>query len=102
MFPTRNSRVRQTSLVSGAFARLIHSAKRLLLDISNGMSDSRRYDDVRDQLTSVPLTTKEYTVALRRLGNAMRYARLGEKGAARYELMLLVRNFVKRRQMSEI
>jgi hypothetical protein len=88
-------------LVSTAFERLIHVAERLLRDITDGVSDSSHYDNVKELLATVPLSTDEHALASQRLANAWRYAVQGENGAARYELTMLVRNFAKRQQMSE-
>lgn len=41
-------------------------------------------------LESLPLATVEYDLARRRLENAQRYVRSGEKGAARFELRLVL------------
>lgn len=41
-------------------------------------------------LESLPLTTSEFSVATNRLNNARRYLESNERGAARYELGLLI------------
>ena len=41
-------------------------------------------------LESLPLTTSEFSVAMNRLNNARRYLESDERGAARYELRLLI------------
>jgi hypothetical protein len=46
---------------------------------------------VRDRLAAFPCATGEYSRALNRLRNAIAYYRQEEFGAARYELMTLVR-----------
>jgi hypothetical protein len=101
MFLPDQPNVSRSSLVSAAFARLVHAGKRLLADISNNSRDSRHYDEVRELLATVPLSTGEYAVAILRLQNAMRYACRGQKGAALYELIMLVRNLAKRQQICE-
>jgi hypothetical protein len=90
-----------TNLISAAFERLINVVERLLRDVANGVTDSPQYDNVKELLATVPLSTDEYAIASQRLSNACRYAAEGESGAARYELTLLMRNFINRRQLSE-
>jgi hypothetical protein len=41
-------------------------------------------------LESLPLTTSEFALATNRLNNARRYLQSNERGAARYELWLLI------------
>jgi hypothetical protein len=82
--------------ISGAFKRLIVVSKHLLQDIAIGKVDSQYRDDVKELLTTVPLTTGEYAQAVTRLGNAMNYAVAGETGGACYELTMLIRNLANR------
>jgi hypothetical protein len=46
---------------------------------------------VRLLLESLPLSTGEFGLAMNRLKSAGRYLRLGEPGAAKFELRLLAR-----------
>ena len=50
------------------------------------------YEQARQVLDSLPLTSEEFGVALNRLANAQRYLLSGERGAACYELRLLLRS----------
>lgn len=100
MHSSQNSQLGATNTgsVSAAFEHLIRAAKRLLLDVAIGMSDSLHFDEVNELLATVPLTTAEHVQASLRLRNAMQYAAQGETGAARYEITLFVRNFSTMRQ----
>jgi hypothetical protein len=89
----------RTPLVSAAFERLIHAARRLSRDIAGGMDDSLYYDRVKELLAAVPITTGEFAWAMSRLENAKEYAAAREIGGACYELKLLVR---KLRQISAV
>ena len=46
-------------------------------------------DDIRGILECLPLSTSEFDLAKKRIGNAKRYLRSHERGAARYEIRLL-------------
>jgi hypothetical protein len=100
MFVARDADVAapNANLISKAYDRLTQVTEWLLRDVTNGVKDSPHYDTVRELLKTVPLSTDEYGLATQRLKNAWQYAIQGERGAARYELALLVRNLAQRRQ----
>ena len=85
--------VRQSKsyLVADAFERLLQTGRRLLQEVASGATENWYFNDVRELLEKVPLTTDDYAVANRRLRNAIYYATIGETGAARYELATVVR-----------
>jgi hypothetical protein len=60
-----------------------------------GMLDER-FGRVRDLLAALPLPSDEYAVAINRLANAERYLSSSERGAANYELQLLLGSLRKR------
>lgn len=53
------------------------------------------FEQAREVLDSLPLTTEEFCVAINRLANAQRYLLIGERGAACFELRLLLRSLAK-------
>jgi hypothetical protein len=50
------------------------------------------HHQVRHALECLPLTTAEFATAVNRLENARAYLEVGEPGAARFELLLLLRS----------
>jgi hypothetical protein len=50
------------------------------------------FQEAREALEALPLTTAEIATARNRLENARGYVEAGERGAARYELRLLRRS----------
>jgi hypothetical protein len=53
------------------------------------------FEQTRQILEALPLTSTEFSLAVNRLANAQRYVQYGEHGAARYELRLLRRSLEK-------
>jgi hypothetical protein len=101
-FATNAQLKHETShLVSAAFERLIQSAKQLLHGIADGFYETQNFDQVRELLATVPLTTGEHAWAVTRLKNAMEYAGQCEIGGACYELTLLVRKLTNCQQLSQ-
>jgi hypothetical protein len=70
-----------------------------LANCLRGIAVGRARDDANIQalaeaahlLEALPLSTGEFAVASNRLGNARRYLDAGERGAAQYEVQLLIR-----------
>lgn len=101
MHSSRKNQSAETNLnsVSAAFEHLIWAAKQSLLDVAVGMTDSLHFDEVKELLAALPLTTDEHSKSLLRLRNGITYAAQNETGAARYELALLLHNLSKMRRM---
>lgn len=74
--------------------------ERLSQPISDRLQTGERLHELRQLLGCVLLGTADYDVALARIGNAQRYLGSDEKGAARYELRLLVAGL--RAQLSDV
>ena len=59
-------------------------------------TDWNQFGQIKEMLAALPLTTGEYGLAKRRLANGLAYAKVGENGAARYELEQLSRDLKPR------
>ena len=51
-----------------------------------------KFQEAHEALEALPLTTAEFATAQNRLNNARSYLEAGERGAALYELRLLLRS----------
>ena len=67
------------------------AVERLLKEVASERRPVTGFEQVRQVLEALPLSSEEHCVAGNRLANAQRYLHAGEPGAARFELRLLRR-----------
>jgi hypothetical protein len=65
---------------------------KLIVQVFSAGCATAEFQEAREALEALPLTTAEITIARNRLNNAQHYLQSGECGAAQYELRLLRRN----------
>ena len=85
--------------VEAGFFELLMSLLHLDREISHGEAAANRFERAFVLLTAVPLTSTDFSVSARRLGNVRHYNAAGETGAAAYELRLLIRSI---RRIAEV
>ena len=71
------------------FQRLEHTISQLALSLDSRTSRIDQYDEALQLLEAIPVTTEEYSLALRRIQNARLYSRAGEFGGESFELKML-------------
>lgn len=71
---------------------LLSSLLHLDREIACGEAATNRFDRAFALLAALPLTSSDFSVSARRLGNVRHYNASGEAGAATYELRLLIRS----------
>ena len=70
--------------------KAIRGVESLIRVVSRNAESDDGFDRVKALLESLPLSTHEFAVAASRLVNARRYVVADERGAAAYELKLLI------------
>ena len=98
----RTSAIRQTQvptegpIAANGVTTLFRQATTLLNELAEKVAARRSarplFDHAEATLQQLPLATDEFTVARRRLHNALRYQHEGEYGAATFELRLMARS----------
>jgi len=68
---------------------------RLYYAVHEGSATPKAFEEAHDLIAALPLTTSDFDLTSRRLGNARRYSEVGETGAATYELGLAERSLAK-------
>jgi hypothetical protein len=68
----------------------VRGVQGLIRVVSRKFASDDGFDRLEELLQSLPLPTHEFAVAANRLANARRYAAADERGAATYELKLLI------------
>jgi hypothetical protein len=79
------------SLIDEAFAEATTFMAELFIDAVNRRATAAQFLRAEDVLAALPLSTHEFTLATRRLDNALDYYHAAEFGGCMYELWLLVR-----------
>lgn len=70
----------------------VNCLDKLAAQVRGGKADAGDFHRARAALAWLPLSTSEFALATKRLGNARRYLLIGEPGAASYELRLLIQS----------
>ena len=71
------------------FAPMLALLAKLVEQMREGHRGNEELEDLRALLERLPLTTEEFGLATTRMGNAHRYVKAREQGAARWELKAL-------------
>jgi hypothetical protein len=74
-------------------AELLAKLRRLLNNAMNGTWLLGDFLEATEILSALPLTRDDFNLATCRLENGLRFLMMGEKGAGRYELMLLTHEY---------
>jgi hypothetical protein len=80
------------SITDGHRISLCQVLDNLLDRVGRASSAVSGFEQTRQLLEVLPLSSAEFSLAVHRLANAQRYLQSGERGAARYELGLLRRS----------
>ena len=76
-----------------ALDAFVHRITTVVRQVRESTVTEQHWDELRQILESLPLTTQEFGQASNRLNNSRRYAETNESGAAQYELRMLLRSF---------